>query len=181
MPSLRSSIRKRLEAEEAEQDNPAGEAESNPVEQADNPVEQAAAEAVQKKLDEQPDPVVEPRMQVEEDDDDDFDDGVHDLELRAADAAAQLQGHKFGSRGYADAIANKLRQEDSPRRERTPSMMAPVSRSTPSWSSGRTTPSKTELTGEEMAFCREQSLDPEVYRENKKKMIALKASGVIQS
>ena len=43
------------------------EAESNPVEQADNPdnpVEQAAAEAVQKKLDEQPDPVVEPRSPV---------------------------------------------------------------------------------------------------------------------
>ena len=40
---------------------------SNPVEQADNPdnpVEQAAAEAVQKKLDEQPSPVVEPNSRV---------------------------------------------------------------------------------------------------------------------
>ena len=60
--SLRSSIRRRLEAEEAEQDNP--EDESNPVEQADNPdnpVEAAAQEAIQTKLDEQPSPVVEPK------------------------------------------------------------------------------------------------------------------------
>ena len=51
-----------------------GRAESNPVEQADNPdnpVEAAAQEAVQAKLDEQPDPVVEPRMPRYEEDDDD--------------------------------------------------------------------------------------------------------------
>ena len=187
MPSLRSSIRKRLEEAE-QQDNPVEteEAESNLVEQADNPdnpVEQAAQEAVQKKLDEQPDPVVEPkqpRYEEEEEDDEDFTDGVRELEWRAADAAAQIQGHKFGSRGYADAIAANLRREDSPRRERTPSMMAPVSRSSPSWSSGRTTPSKTELTGEEMAFCREQNLDLEEYRRNKAKMNQMKAAGVIQ-
>ena len=115
MPSLRSSIRKRLEAEEAEQDNPAKEAESNLVEQADNPdnpVEAAAQEAVQKKLDEQPEPIVEPRMpRYEEEDDDDNTDAVEELELKAAHASAQVQGHKFGSRGYADAIAAKLRQE----------------------------------------------------------------------
>ena len=184
MPSLRSSIRKRLEAEEAEPVE-AKEAESDPVEQAenpDNPVEAAAAEAVQKKLDEQPSPVVEPKQpRYEEEDDEDFTDGVRELQWRAADAAAQIQGHKFGSRGYADAIANNLRQEDSPRRERgSPSVMAPVSRSSPSWSSGRTTPSKTELTGEEVAFCREQNLDLEEYRRNKAKMIQMKASGVIQ-
>lgn len=46
MPSLRSSIRKRRQAEETE---------SNPVEQ--NPVEEAAKEAIQKQLDEQPEPV----------------------------------------------------------------------------------------------------------------------------
>ena len=41
------------------------------------------------------------------------------------------QGHKFGSHEYADAVADRLRpqQEDRPRRERGPSMMAPVSRS----------------------------------------------------
>lgn len=44
MPSLRSSIRKRRQAEE-----------SNPVEQ--NPVEEAAKEAIQKQLDERPEPV----------------------------------------------------------------------------------------------------------------------------
>jgi hypothetical protein len=58
--------------------------------------------------------------------------------------------------------------------------VAPVSRTVPSWSSGRTTPSKTELTGEEVAFCREQNLDLEEYRRNKAKMIQMKASGVIQ-
>ena len=113
MPSLRSSIRKRLEAEEAEPVE-AKEAESDPVEQAenpDNPVEAAAAEAVQKKLDEQPSPVVEPKQpRYEEEEDEDFTDGVRELQWRAADAAAQIQGHKFGSRGYADAIANNLRQ-----------------------------------------------------------------------
>jgi hypothetical protein len=146
-----------------------------------NPVEAAAAEAVAKKLAEQPSPVVEPRMQVEEDDDDeDFADEVNQLNLRLADAQAQVAGHKFGSREYVDAIASNLRREDSPRRERgSPPPMAPVSRSTPSWSSGRTTPSKTELTGEEMAFCREQNLDLEEYRRNKAKMIQMKASGVI--
>jgi hypothetical protein len=175
MPSLRSSIRKRLEAEEAEQQA------DNPVEQ--NPVEAAAQEAIQTKLDEQPSPVVEPkqpRWEDEEEDAEDFTDEVNQLNLRLADAQAQVAGHKFGSREYVDAIANNLRQEDSPRRERTPSMMAPVSRSTPSWSSGRSTPSKTELTGEEMAFCREQNLDLEEYRRNKAKMIQMKASGVIQ-
>jgi hypothetical protein len=188
MPSLRSSIRKRLEAEEAEQDNPVEAAkESNPI--ADNAVEQAAQEAIQTKLAEQPEPVVEPRQpRYEEEDDDDNEDAVHELELRAADASAQLQGHKFGSRGYADAIANNLRQEDSPRRERgSPSVMAPVSRESPSWSSGRTTPSKTELTAEEVAFCHEQTrlgypgYDLETYRANKKRMNEMKASGVIQS
>jgi hypothetical protein len=182
MPSLRSSIRRRLE--EAEQDNSV-EAESNLVEQADNPensVETAAAEAIQAKLDEQPSPVVEPKQpRYEEDDDEDFTDEVNQLNLRLADAQAQVAGHKFGSREYVDAIANNLRREDSPRRERgSPSVMAPVSRSTPSWSSGRTTPSKTELTGEEMAFCREQNLDLEEYRRNKSKMQQMKAAGVIQ-
>ena len=101
MPSLRSSIRKRLEAEEAEQQSLAEEQQAdNPIEQADNPdnpVEQAAAEAIQTKLDEQPEPVVEPRMQVEEDDDDELDDGANELELKAAHASAQIAGHKFGS------------------------------------------------------------------------------------
>ena len=46
-------------------------------------------------------------------------DGVDLLNLQAAHASAQVAGHKFGSRGYADAIAAKLRQEDSPRRERS--------------------------------------------------------------
>jgi hypothetical protein len=184
LPSLRSSIRKRLEAEEAEKDNPAKEAESNPVEQADNPdnpVEQAAQEAIQTKLDEQPEPVVEPRMQAEEDDTEDFTDEVNQLNLRLADAQAQVAGHKFGSREYVDAIANNLRREDSPRRERgSPPPMAPVSRSTPSWSSGRTTPSKTEVTAEEAAFARSVGVDLEEYRRNKAKMLQMKASGVIQ-
>jgi hypothetical protein len=179
LPSLRSSIRKRLEAE-AEQDSPAEE--SNPVEQADNPVEAAAAEAVAKKLDEQPSPVVEPKQPRWEDDDaEDFTDEVNQLNLRLADAQAQVAGHKFGSREYVDAIANNLRREDSPRRERgSPPPMAPVSRSTPSWSSGRTTPSKTEVTAEEAAFARSVGVDLEEYRRNKAKMLQMKASGVIQ-
>ena len=65
MPSLRSSIRQRLEAEEAEQDNPEPKAiPSNRPTIRENPVEAAAQEAIQTKLDEQPDPVVEPRMPV---------------------------------------------------------------------------------------------------------------------
>ena len=47
----------------------------------------------------------------EEDDDDEIDDGVNELELKAADAAAQMQGHKFGTREYADAVADKLRPQ----------------------------------------------------------------------
>jgi hypothetical protein len=178
MTSLRSSVRQRLEAEEAE---------SNSVEQSPetkNPVEEAAQAAIQDKLDEQPDPVVKPKpMQAEKDDDDDeYADEVNQLELRLADAAAQVAGHKFGSRGYVDAVASRLRQEDAPRRsgERGPSVTAPVSRSTPSWSSGRSTPSKTELTGEEIAFARSVGVDPEEYRRNKAKMHQMKASGVIQ-
>ena len=159
--------------------------ESNPVEQAenpDNPVEEAAAEAVQKKLDEQPSPVVEPKQpRYEEEDDEDFTDGVRELEWRAADAAAQIQGHKFGKPWLRRCHRRQSQAGKSPRRERgSPSMMAPVSRSSPSWSCGRTTPSKTELTGEEMAFCREQNLDLEEYRRNKAKMMQMKAAGVIQ-
>lgn len=177
MPSLRSSIRKRLEAEEAEQ-------------QADNPVEAAAQEAVQKKLDEQPEPVLaqqpgqpgplqrmaEARAEAE------YADDVNKLELQAADASAQIAGHSFGSREYIAAIENRLRpqEEDRRPRERTPSMMAPVTRSIPSWSSGRTTPTKTELTGEEIALAHSLGGDPEEYRRNKAKMHQLKASGVIQ-
>ena len=109
-------------------------------------------------------------------------DDVNQLELRAADAQAQIAGHEFGTPGYISAIESKLRrQEDTPRRERGPVPMAPVSRSSPSWSSGRSTPSKTELTGEEVRFCRELDIDIEEYRRNKAKMNALKASGVIQS
>jgi hypothetical protein len=59
-------------------------------------------------------------------------------------------------------------------------MAAPVSRSSPSWSSGRTTPPKTELTHEEVAFANSLGVDPEEYRRNKAKMHQLKASGVIQ-
>ena len=182
MPSLRSSIRRRLEAEA---DNSAEE--SNPVEQADNPdnpVEEAAAEAIQTKLDEQPSPVVEPRMpRYEEDDDDDFDDGVNELELRAADAAAQVAGHRPGTRQYADAVADRLRpqERDTPRRERgSPSVMAPVSRSSPSWSSGQTTPPRTELNAEEIAMAHTSGISPEEYRRHKAKMIQMKAAGVIQ-
>ena len=75
MPSLRSSIRRRLEAEEAEQDNPAEEQKAIPSNRPTtcNPVEQAAQEAIQAKLDEQPDPVVEPKKpRYEEDDDEDL-------------------------------------------------------------------------------------------------------------
>jgi hypothetical protein len=187
MPSLRSSIRRRLEAEEAEQHNPAEEAESNPAEQnpveaeeIDNPIEEAAQAAIEAKLDEQPDPVVEPKPAEIEEYDAQFDDDVHDLQLRAADAAAQAQGHKFGTREYADAVASKLRQEAPRTRERGPVMMAPVTREAPSWSSGRSTPSKTELTHEEIAFARSVGVDPEEYRRNKAKMHQMKASGVIQ-
>ena len=193
--SLRSSIRKRLEAEEAEQqDNSveAKEAESNLVEQSDNPdnpVEEAAAEAIQAKLDEQPSPVVEPKQprykeEEDEEDDEDFTDGVNELNLKAADAAAQIAGHRPGTRQYADAVADRLRpqERDTPRRERgSPPPMAPVSRSTPSWSSGQTTPTRTELTGEEVALAQQLGVDPEEYRRNKAKMNQMKASGVIQS
>ena len=68
-----------------------------------------------------PTPVVEPRMpRYEEDDDDELDDDVHELELKAADASAQIAGHKFGTRQYADAVADRLRpqERDRPRRER---------------------------------------------------------------
>ena len=98
-----------------------GEAESNLVEQADNPIENpveaAAQEAIQKRLDEQPSPAVEPKQPRYEEDDDELDDDVHDLELKAADASAQLQGHKFGSREYIAAIEDRLRpnQEDTAR------------------------------------------------------------------
>jgi len=60
-------------------------------------------------------------------------------------------------------------------------MAAPVSRSTASWSSGRATPSKTELTGEEMGLCRDLNLDPEIFREKKTLMHKLKASEDIQN
>ena len=163
----------------------AEEAESNPVEQADNPdnpVEQAAAEAVQKKLDEQPDPVVEPSSRVtKKTTTTTLTTACDELELRAADAAAQIAGAQVRKPWLRrchrkQSQAGRLTTE----RARSPSMMAPVSRSSPSWSSGRTTPSKTELTGEEVAFCREQNLDLEEYRRNKAKMIQMKASGVIQ-
>jgi hypothetical protein len=177
LPSLRSSIRQRLEAEEAAQQQ------DNPVEAEEtNPVEEAAGAALQAKLDEQPDPV-EQKPQDESDDDynAELDDDVHALELQLADAQAQVAGHKRGSRGYADAVASRLRTEEPrERRERSISMAMPVSRESPSWSSGRTTPARTELTGEEIAFCCEQNYDLEEYRKNKTKMNALKASGVIQ-
>jgi hypothetical protein len=177
MPSLRSSVRQRLEAEEAEQQDLVEQAD-NPI--ADNPVEAAAQEAIQAKLDQQPSPpALEPKPMQEEEK---YEDEVRQLELRAADAQAQVAGHKFGSREYIAVMENRLRpqEEGTPRRERGPVPMAPVSRESPSWSSGRTTPSKTELTGEEVAFCREQNLDLEEYRRNKAKMIRMKAAGVIQ-
>ena len=158
MPSLRSSIRRRLEAEEAEQDK-STEAESNPVEQADNPdnpVEQAAAEAVQKKLDEQPSPVVEPRMPVTKKKTTRIlPTACNELELRAADAAAQIAGHKFGhavNTPMPSQTSSDRRGRLTTQRARFSCVMAPVSRSSPSWSSGRTTPTKTELTGEESGF-----------------------------
>src|SRR5512139_3561993 len=131
MPSLRSSIRRRLEEQQAD----------NPVEQ--NPVEEAAKEAIQTKLDEQPEPAVEPKpgpMQrwAEKDADAEYADDVNQLELRAADASARIAGHEFGSKAYVAAVEDKIRPQQStpPRRERGPAPMAPVSRSAPSWSSG---------------------------------------------
>jgi hypothetical protein len=191
MPSLRSSIRKRLEAEEAaQQQDDAGQAdnqieEANPVEaEDDNPVELAAGAALQAKLDEQPDPEVDPEQELGLPDEDEyeaqFDEDIAALELQAADAAAQTQGYRRGSRDYADAVASRL-QQDTPRRERSSvSMAMPVSRESPSWSSGRATPAKTELTAEERAFCREQDYDVEEYRRNKTKMNAMKKAGVLQ-
>ena len=124
MPYLRSSIRKRLEAEEAEQDNSVEAAKAIRL---SRPTTRTILSKLRlrrpsrHKLDEQPSTrLVEPRMQVEDEDDDELDDDVHDLELKAADASAQIAGHRPGTRRYADAVADRLRprEEDTPRRER---------------------------------------------------------------
>jgi hypothetical protein len=188
---LRPSIRQRLEeAEEAaqQQDDAVEQdpVESNPVDEEENPVELAAGAALQAKLDEQPDPEVEPKLPDDEYsaefDSDEYDDDVHELNMRLADAAAQVAGHKRGSRGYADAVASRLRQEeDTPRRERSAVPIAmPVSRESPSWTSGRSSPSRTELSSEEVSLAHALDIDPEEYRRNKIRMNQMKKAGVIQ-
>jgi hypothetical protein len=61
----------------------------------------------------------------------------------------------------------------APRGPRGPTVSMPVSRESPSWSSGRTAPSETVLTAEEMDFAKNYSgISVEEYRQQKARMIA---------
>ena len=136
------------------------------------------------KLDEQPDPVVEPSPVMKtKTTTTRFYDDVNELELKAADASAQVAGHKFGTREYADAIADKLRPQEkthhgesaAPSHDGTRKQINPivVVRSNDAKQNG------IDRRGSGL-LSHQQGLDLEEYRRNKAKMHQMKAAGVIQ-
>jgi hypothetical protein len=107
----------------------------------------------------------------------------------AADIEARDSGHSYGSPSYFDFLEDKLGLREkpvvqAPRPQPLPrnsyATMAPVTRESPSWTTGKTAPSRTEVSAEEADLARIIGISIEEYRLQKERLNNLKASGVIQ-
>jgi hypothetical protein len=90
--------------------------------------------------------------------------------------------HHLGLRSAAAPepdVSNETIAQPAPRRQSGGPVSAPVSRESPSWSSGRpASESRVNLTGQELELAHTLGLSPQEYLEGKKRMLREKQAGL---